>query len=74
MGNSKNISEIQPEELNHIARKATSDGFAKAIKSNITVVYTEGNALIERLPSGKKIRLKSLNRQTRVINRVFKLK
>jgi hypothetical protein len=74
MGTSKNISEIQPEELNHIARKATSDGFAKAIKSNITVVYTEGNELIERLPSGKKIRLKSLNRQTRVINRVFKLK
>jgi hypothetical protein len=74
MGNSRQIFEIQPDELNRIARKATSDGFAKAIKSDITVIYTEGNSLIERMPNGKKIRVKSLNRENRVLNSVFKLK
>ena len=74
MGNSRQIFEIQPEELNRIARKATSDGFAKAIKSDITVIYTEGNSLIERMPNGKKIRVKSLNRENRVLKSVFKLR
>ena len=74
MRNSRQIFEIQPDELNRIARKATSDGFAKAIKSDITVIYTEGNSIIERMPNGKKIRVKSLNRENRVLNSVFKLK
>jgi hypothetical protein len=74
MGNSRQIFEIQPDELNRIARKATSDGFSKAIKSDITVIYTEGNSLIERMPNGKKIRIKSLNRENRVLNSVFKLR
>jgi hypothetical protein len=42
MDNLKQIREIRPEELNRIARKATSDGFVKAIKSNITLVLLKG--------------------------------
>lgn len=74
MDNLKQIREIRPEELNHIARKATSDGFARAIKSNIVVVYTEGNALIERQPNGKKVTLIRLKREKRTLTNKFKLK
>ena len=74
MDNLKQLHEIRPEELNLIARKATSDSFAKAIKSSITMVYTEGNALIERQPDGVKIILRKLKRRKQTLTNTFKLK
>jgi len=55
---------------NFIRMAATEIG----LELEFTGEGSEGNELIERLPSDKKIRLKSLNPQTRVINRVFRLK
>ena len=69
----KQIHEIRPAELNRIAKLATADGFAKAIKSNITVVYTEGDVLIERHPNGEKVMLKRLKREKRTLTNKFKL-
>lgn len=74
MGISKQIHEIRPAELNRIARKATSDSFTKAIQSNIPLVYTEGGALIERQPDGKKVTLVRLKRGQTTLTSKFKLK
>lgn len=74
MGSSKQIHEIRPSELNRIARKATSDSFTKAIRSNMTLVYTEGDALIERQPDGKKVTLIRLKRGQPTLTSKFKLK
>jgi hypothetical protein len=74
MSNSKQIHELRPERLNRIARKATSDGFVKALKENIAVIYTEKNALVERQPNGKKIKLAGLERNKQTLSNKFKLK
>ena len=74
MSNSKQIHELKPEKLNRIARKATSDGFVKALKLNISVIYTEKNALIERQSNGKKIKLAALKRNKQTLTNKFKLK
>ena len=74
MGISKQIHEIRPAELNRIAKKATSDSFTKAIRSNIALVYTEGDALIERQPDGKKVMLVRLKRGQSTLTSKFKLK
>lgn len=74
MGISKQKHEIQPAELNRIAKEATSDSFTKAIRSNITLVYTEGDVLIKRLPDGKKVTLFRLKRGQPTLTSKFKLK
>lgn len=74
MGITKQIHEIRPAELNRIAKKATSDSFTKAIRSNMTLVYTEGDALIERQPNGKKVTLVTLKRGSITLTSKFKLK
>jgi len=74
MGITKQIHEIRPAELNRIAKKATSDSFTKAIRSNMTLVYTEGDALIERQPNGKKVTLVTLKRGQLNLTSKFKLK
>lgn len=74
MGISKQKHEIRPSELNRIAREATSDSFTKAIRSNITLVYTEGDALIKRLPDGKKVTLFRFKRGQPTLTSKFKLK
>ena len=70
----KQIHEIRSAELKRITQTATADGFTKAIASNITLVYTEGNVLVERHPNGKKVTLKRLKRDTRTLTNKFKLK
>jgi len=74
MSNLKQIYELKPGKLKRIAREATSDGFAKAIESNITVVYSEGNILIERYPNGKKTKLSKLTREKQNLTSKFKLR
>ena len=74
MSNSKEIHELRPEKLNRIAREATSDGFAKALKVNIAVIYTEENTLVERQPDGKKVRLSDFKRDKQTLTNKFKLK
>lgn len=74
MGKNKQIHEIRPAELKRIAQSATADGFTKAIAANMTLVYTEGNVLIERHPNGKKVTLSKLKRDTRTLTNKFKLK
>ena len=70
----KQISELKPAKLKQIAIEATSEGFSRAIKTNITVVYSEGNELFERQPNGKKTRLKRLIRGKQNLTSKFKLK
>lgn len=50
----KKIQELRPNKLKSIAKEATSAGFAKALKSNLSIVYAEGDVLVERQPGGKK--------------------
>ncbi|MBW8332178.1 MAG: hypothetical protein K0M40_09175 [Prolixibacteraceae bacterium] len=70
----KPIKKISPRKLKNIASEATSEGFSKALKSNLSIVYAEGNILVERHPSGKKIRLGSLKCEKKLITNKFKLK
>ncbi len=70
----KQISELKPAKLKRIALEATAEGFSKAIETNITIVYAEGNALVERHPDGKKIRIKRLVRGQQRLSTRFKLK
>lgn len=74
MNNLKQIQELRPNKLKSIAREATSAGFVKALKSNLSVIYTEGNVLVERQPNGKKIKLASLKHEKRTLTTKFKLK
>ena len=74
MTNSKQIQELKPDKLKSIAKEATSAGFANALKSNIAIIYSEGNALVERQPNGKKIKLASLKREKHTLTSKFKLK
>ena len=70
----KQIQELRPAKLKSIAKEATSAGFAKALKSNLAIVYTEGDVLVERQPGGKKIKLAVLKHEKRTIANKFKLK
>lgn len=74
MGKLKQIHELKPAKLKRIAIEATSEGFSRAIKTNITVVYSEGDELLERQPNGEKTRLKSLIRGKQNLASKFKLK
>jgi hypothetical protein len=74
MSNSKQSHELKPAELNRIAREATSRGYAKALKVNISVIYTEKNTLVERHPDGKKVKLAGLKREKLTLTNKFKLK
>lgn len=74
MGKLKHISELKPAKLKQIAVEATAEGFSKAIKTNITIVYSEENELFERQTNGKRTRLKSLVRGKQNLTSKFKLK
>lgn len=73
MGKLKRISELKSAKLRQIAVEATAEGFSRAIKTNITLVYSEGNELVERQPNGKKTRLKSFIRAKQNLTSKFKL-
>lgn len=70
----KQIQELRPGKLKSIAKDATSAGFAKAVKSNLSIVYAEGDMLVERQPGGKKIKLAVLKHEKRTLTSKFKLK
>jgi hypothetical protein len=74
MINSNQIQELKPNKLIRIAKEATSAGFANALKTKLSIVYTEGNMLVERLPNGEKRKLTSLKRKKQTLTNKFKLK
>lgn len=71
---SKKTKELQPGKLKSIAKEATSAGFAKALASDLSVIYAEGDTLVEQQPGGKKKMLSMLKREKRTITTKFKLK
>jgi len=74
MDNLNHIQELKPNKLKNIAREATSAGFANALKSKLSIVYTEGATLVERQSNGKIKKLASLKREKHTLTSNFKLK
>lgn len=63
----------EARKISHLARKATSESFGKAIHSNI-VLYKEKDTLIERYPTGETKTLGKLSSQKTTLKTRFKMK
>ncbi len=74
MSHSIQKQELGPKKLKRLAREATAQSFARALRSKFVIVYKEGNTLIERQPDGTKIKLASLSHEKKNITTRFKLK